>query len=269
MKKSIQTFLGTFSLALFCLACSAGQAWAEEYTLTWDANSEPGVAGYKVHWGPESRHYTFQKDVGKQTSCTVTNLQDQTVYFFAVTAYDSSGQESDYSVEVAAVPRYMLFGIDESEQDGGWIEVLTPDYEHLHWLQTDWPEYISQGGEMRVVTGDIDGDHLDELIIGFGPVAGVSKGRFWVLDHDYTHLAWGQVDWAEYNAGNGETWPATGDLDGDGRDEILIGLGAGGDGRVYMFTLLDGALVSNGFFGVGWTEYRSLSGEVRPATGDL
>ena len=41
--------------------------------------------------------------------------------------------------------------------------------------------------------------------------------------------------WSDYNEANGESWPALGDIDGDGRDEIIIGLGPQGAGRVQIF----------------------------------
>ena len=43
------------------------------------------------------------------------------------------------------------------------------------------------------------------------------------------------MSWAGYNAANGETWPACGDLDGDNKDEIVVGLGNGSGGWVQIF----------------------------------
>jgi hypothetical protein len=39
--------------------------------------------------------------VGNQTSCTITDLVDTEPYYFAATAYDIYGNESDYSNEVS------------------------------------------------------------------------------------------------------------------------------------------------------------------------
>jgi hypothetical protein len=65
--------------------------------LSWDA-SQTGVTGYKVYYGTSSKSYTSKVDVGMVSSYTVSNLPSGT-YYFAVTAYDSTGNESTYSNE--------------------------------------------------------------------------------------------------------------------------------------------------------------------------
>ncbi len=139
-------------------------------------------------------------------------------------------------------------------------------------VHIDWPEYNNLSGEMRIATGDIDGDGLDEIIVGLGPVQGASGipgGYFAVLDDDYSVLAWGQVEWPEYNAINGETRPACGDIDGDGIDEIIVGLGPGGEGRLEVFKLVDHQLKHVKWLQTGWQDYNRGNGETRPACGDL
>ena len=61
------------------------------------------VAGYRVKVGTSSGVYsTANVDVGNVTAFTVTSLAPGNVYYFAVTAYDSSGAESGFSNEVSA-----------------------------------------------------------------------------------------------------------------------------------------------------------------------
>ncbi len=69
--------------------------------VSWDPNSEPDLLGYKVYWGTSSRNYTNVKDVGNSTTYTIANLAEGLKYFFAVTAYDTAYNESDFSVEVS------------------------------------------------------------------------------------------------------------------------------------------------------------------------
>src|SRR3990172_1206731 len=73
-----------------------------EIRLAWAPNTEPDVGGYKVHYGPSSRTYTQHADVpGRDTTeYAVTNLTPGKRYYFALTAYDTSGNESGYSAEV-------------------------------------------------------------------------------------------------------------------------------------------------------------------------
>ncbi|NWG13125.1 MAG: hypothetical protein HXY20_06280 [Acidobacteria bacterium] len=67
--------------------------------LVWNPNTEPALAGYKLYQGTEPRKYTTSTDVGKTTTFKVTGLQ-RGIHYFAVTAYDFSRVESDYSNEV-------------------------------------------------------------------------------------------------------------------------------------------------------------------------
>ena len=75
-------------------------AYAADVTGSWDANTESDLAGYKIYYGTESGNYTVSLDVGNATSATIDSLDSNTTYFFAVTAYDNAGNESDLSAEV-------------------------------------------------------------------------------------------------------------------------------------------------------------------------
>jgi hypothetical protein len=69
-------------------------------TITWKANSEADLAGYKVYIGTSSGIYSKSIDVGNVTSHRVT-LSKGSTYFFAVTAYDKTGNESGKSAEIS------------------------------------------------------------------------------------------------------------------------------------------------------------------------
>jgi hypothetical protein len=73
-------------------------------TLAWDP-SGADVAGYRVYYGSASRAYFTSIDVGDNTSCSVSNLVVGSTYFFAVTAYNALGVESDYSGEILYTAR--------------------------------------------------------------------------------------------------------------------------------------------------------------------
>jgi chitinase len=88
-------------------------AYAASVELEWDPNTEPQLAGYKVHWGTSSGNYTTSKNVGNTTFCTITGLDEGKTYYFAATAYDGDGIESDYSNQIA----YTL-PLSDSDGDG-------------------------------------------------------------------------------------------------------------------------------------------------------
>ena len=70
-------------------------------TLSWAASTDTNVVGYNVYYGVESRVYTNSIDEGNVTTATICGLDIGTTYYFAVTAYDSFGLESDYSNEIS------------------------------------------------------------------------------------------------------------------------------------------------------------------------
>ncbi len=60
------------------------------------------LAGFKLYYGLFSKNYSEYVDAGNSNGVEVKGLITGTVYCFAVTAYDTSGNESDYSDEVCA-----------------------------------------------------------------------------------------------------------------------------------------------------------------------
>ena len=73
---------------------------AQQVTLAWDPNTEPDLAGYIAYWGTSSGNYPYLTDVGNNTTHTIEGLEDGQTYYFAITAYDSDYNESNYSDEV-------------------------------------------------------------------------------------------------------------------------------------------------------------------------
>ena len=76
---------------------------ASTASLTWNANTDTDLAGYKVYKGTSSGTYTAPVATIPKgtTSYTATGLQTGTTYFFIITAYDNAGNESLHSNEVS------------------------------------------------------------------------------------------------------------------------------------------------------------------------
>lgn len=70
-------------------------------TLTWDPSTSPAVTGYRVHYGATSGQYTDSVAVGNIATGTVPGLTSGLTYYFAVTAFDANGLESDSSNEIS------------------------------------------------------------------------------------------------------------------------------------------------------------------------
>lgn len=89
---------------------------AQSVTLAWDSSPDPTVVGYNIYSGVASGTYTNRVDAGNATTGNISNLVEGTTYFFAVTAYDASGLESDFSNEISftvpeALPTLEIHGV--------------------------------------------------------------------------------------------------------------------------------------------------------------
>ena len=72
--------------------------------LAWDGSSSSNVGGYKIYYGVSSTNYAYSLDVGDQLTFALSGLEPGKVYYFGVTAYDSSrAQESGFSNQVEAL----------------------------------------------------------------------------------------------------------------------------------------------------------------------
>jgi hypothetical protein len=74
-------------------------AGAQRLTLAWDASSCGCAAGYRLYYGTNTRSYPFVTDAGRALTQSVV-LPHGGRWFFAVTAYDTNGLESEFSSEV-------------------------------------------------------------------------------------------------------------------------------------------------------------------------
>ncbi|HNR66838.1 MAG TPA: fibronectin type III domain-containing protein [bacterium] len=92
---------GTRLVALI-LCVLVSLAFSGSLLVKWNANTESDLAGYRIHYGTEPGQFSEVIDVGNVTSHVIDQLQEGRTYHFAVTAYDYSGNQSDYSEEVSA-----------------------------------------------------------------------------------------------------------------------------------------------------------------------
>src|SRR5579859_7291644 len=75
-------------------------ASASTVTLAWDPSTATDIAGYNLYYGAASRVYTNVVAVGNSTNATLSGLNPGTTYYFAATAVDTVGLESQYSAEI-------------------------------------------------------------------------------------------------------------------------------------------------------------------------
>jgi hypothetical protein len=155
----------------------------------------------------------------------------------------------------------------------------TPDVSGFIQWTTD-ATYRSRDGSSRPAVGDFDGDGRQEIAVGLGDGG---EGRLRILDDEQngfaplpgTNLGDGWHRWStspSYDAADGSSRPAAGDLDGDGRDEIVVGLGPDGGGRLFVIDDADTSPPLAPFSGVpdedGWVRSAG-AGETVPALADV
>ncbi|MFH0908750.1 MAG: fibronectin type III domain-containing protein [bacterium] len=138
---------------MFLLVPFAMRVDAAQVTLAWDPSTSIPLSGYKVYYGFASQTYTFHVDAGTATVFTVTGLNETSTYYFAVTAYSGTNNESAFSAEVSWVAT-------DTDADG-----MADAWEVLYFSGTQATNGLD--------TFDADGDgvcNLDEFILGSNPI---------------------------------------------------------------------------------------------------
>ncbi len=99
---SLRFLLVYVGAAIWCGEAQAGQS----ITLAWNPNTEADVIGYRLYYGLAPRNYLTHLDVlppdapATNVAASVSGLLAGRTYYFAVTALNRDGAESDYSEEV-------------------------------------------------------------------------------------------------------------------------------------------------------------------------
>lgn len=89
-------------LTILAILAIAGIAQAATVQVTWNPNTEPDLAGYRLYVGEASGQYGEPVDVGNVTGHVMEITPEYgATYYFALTAYDTSGNESGYSDEAS------------------------------------------------------------------------------------------------------------------------------------------------------------------------
>ncbi len=71
--------------------------------ISWNANTENDLAGYRVYYGRSAGNYETVLNAGNVTTQTLNNLSAGSTYYVAITAIDQAGNESRPSQEVSVV----------------------------------------------------------------------------------------------------------------------------------------------------------------------
>jgi hypothetical protein len=180
-----------FFIAFILLVAS--EADCAQLSLQWDESPSPGVDGYIVYDGTQSRNYTESFDVGNTTSCVISNLVEGQIYYFAASAYYNNNsnyiegvlsEELSFEVPLATVStadcdgdgilddmELYVYGTDpqkaDTDDDG------LNDGAELAFLANDWDSDDDGDGLVNLLDPDSDNDgFLDgiEFDNGYDPM---------------------------------------------------------------------------------------------------
>ena len=90
--------------------------------LLWNANTETDLAKYRIYRGVTSHSYnpSWTKEVlPSETSYLDTSAQNGKTYYYAITAVDSSYNESEFSLEISASPLFTTYYVSVSGSSSG------------------------------------------------------------------------------------------------------------------------------------------------------
>jgi len=91
-------------------------------SLMWVPNADPNVTGYNIYYGSASQQFTNVAAFGAVSNAVISDLAENTTYFFAAKAHDSAGDESDFSNEAA------FTSVNATPNGGARLNVLPNNY---------------------------------------------------------------------------------------------------------------------------------------------
>ena len=129
-KKSIKysPLMVLLTLTAFFISFQITSAAAEQIILSWDPNTEPDLEGYVLYGkqgspDPPFDHIDSYPEVDLtdplNPRAVITDLESDVTYYFAVTAYDTEGNESDYSNIVSVLKSNAIDTAGSSNGGGG------------------------------------------------------------------------------------------------------------------------------------------------------
>jgi len=121
--------------------------------LSWTGNTETDLAGYKVYYGTSPGSYGDPVVLPDVTEYELSGLEEGTLYYVALTAFDTSDNESEKSVEESGIAHLPPAGteLQSGIQDGGSLE---PQEEDIYYITLP----AGQGYLLVELTGNPDAD---------------------------------------------------------------------------------------------------------------
>jgi RHS repeat-associated protein len=247
------------------VAALPATTYRRDIALGWSGADDAGgsgIAAFDIFVSVDNGPYTLLLDDTTATSSVYLGDFGHTYRFYSV-ASDNVGQTeaapAGFDAIISLVERPSLLVTAADAGGGPHVRVLDPGTlaEHFGFYAYD-PGFT---GGVRVATGDINGDGALDIITAAGPGGGPHVRVFDGLTGVQLPGTVGNF-YAYDPAFSGGVFVASADVNGDNRDDIITGAGAGGGPHVRVFSGVDGAEL------MGFYAYDSrFSGGVSVAAG--
>ncbi|MBI2426825.1 MAG: S8 family serine peptidase [Candidatus Kerfeldbacteria bacterium] len=228
--------------------------------VSWNAVAGENVDHYNV-WRASSSDGTYQKvKETAATSYTMSSIADGARYFFYVTAVDDLDNESPREGGALRATFQQEEYIVVGAGPGGGPQVRVFKADGTMVSQFFAYDLAFRGG-VNVAVGDLDGNGVNEIITGAGP-SGAPDVRIFDMRGN---LKFKQSFMAYAATVKNGVYVGAGDLNGDGKDEIITGTGPGSGPHVRVFDRNGNPTLNSGFFAYGL----NVRNGVFVTTGDL
>lgn len=138
----------------------------EQVQLIWNACLEPDLAGYRVYWSPAPSGPYELMATTNVPRYSDRDVENGVTYFYAVTAFDDSGNESDLSREIVHdTPRPEGENLVLMNAAGTSWELSGYDFDH--YVRRPWSSvdadmfFVIESGRPSMAAGDPDTDLQD------------------------------------------------------------------------------------------------------------
>ena len=233
---------------------SFAAAGLDAATATWDRNSEPDVAGYKLSYGTQSGIHPITIDVGNVTSYQFSPPAGNR-YYVVVQAYNTAGEISAKSAEAILdvpsdvitppnIPPSLIQPGDQSSplNSGAWLALSASDPEGapLRFSASGLPSGLSIDTASGVIAGTASPEGKFQVTVAVSDGAlSVSRSFTWtvvgstnspassMLDMafdfgaDGLWLKYADTGWRKLHPTNPEEM-ASGDVDGNGQSDLIV-----------------------------------------------
>ena len=223
--------------------------------ISWNGNSESDLAGYKVYYGTTSGSYSKIINAGLNTSADVPALTAGVTYYFAVTAIDTSNNESGFSQEAHATIPEQLGDQGNGLPADSDLDGIPDSMEELWGLNPSNPMDSLM---------DSDGDGVVNLVEFMAGTSAVNAADYPNTDNvlkDIIGEVGEVIDLAEVNSGNYTIVPLTNAYPAPAQNTITIN-----NPGAYLYNVIDGQSLLVYRLRVSVTDELSVIGAFEPGS---